>query len=103
MRVADDRDSRTGCCESLCSRVAEDPRLMQSKIKAVRAYVAATRSGADYHAQESGHWIADSVIANPMSVYPSYKARRTSWGIDALGTAIVEVESESGEIGLGQT
>jgi L-rhamnonate dehydratase len=76
---------------------------MQSKVKAVRAYVPATRSGADYHAQESGHWIADSVIANPMSIYPPYKARRTSWGIDALGTAIVEVESESGEIGLGQT
>src|SRR5262245_12629231 len=76
---------------------------MRSKIKAVRAYVADMRSGADYHAQEGGHWIADSVIANPMSIYPAYKARRTSWGIDALGTAIIEVESEGGEIGIGAT
>ncbi len=38
-----------------------------------------------------GHWIVDTPIANPMSVYPKYKASRKSWGIDALGTMVVEV------------
>ncbi|MFO0980384.1 MAG: L-rhamnonate dehydratase [Planctomycetota bacterium] len=76
---------------------------MKTRVKAVRAYVAETRSGADYHAQQGGHWIADSIIANPMSVHADYKARRTSWGIDALGTAVVEIEADSGVIGIGAT
>ena len=43
-------------------------------------------------AQATGHWIVDTPIANPMSVYQAYKASRRSWGINALGTIIVEVE-----------
>lgn len=42
--------------------------------------------------QASGHWIVDTPIANPMSVYQAYKTSRRSWGINALGTVIVEVE-----------
>ncbi len=72
------------------------------RIAEVRAYVPVTgREGGDYHAQAAGHWIVDTPIANPMSGYPEYRARRTSWGIDALGGLVVEIETETGEIGLG--
>ena len=48
--------------------------------------------GADCHRQASGHWIVDTPISNPMSMYEEYRASRTSWGIGALGSVIVEVE-----------
>eukprot|EP00494_Astrolonche_serrata_P006263 UN06280 len=56
---------------------------------------------ADYHAQSTGHWIVDTPIANPMSIYESYKKSRTSWGIGAMGTIIVEVELNNGVTGFG--
>jgi len=36
-----------------------------------------------------------------MSVYEEYKAQRTSWGINALGTVVVQVELTDGTIGVG--
>jgi L-alanine-DL-glutamate epimerase-like enolase superfamily enzyme len=56
---------------------------------------------AGYFEKTPGHWIIDSVIANPMSGYPEYKARRSSWGSKANGTVIVELVTESGLIGIG--
>ncbi len=71
-------------------------------IREVRAFViAAGEMGADYHNQNGSHWIIDLPIANPMSVYEDYRARRTSWGINALGTVLVEVELDDGTVGLG--
>ncbi len=72
----------------------------RAKIADVRAYVIDS-GGADYHDQASGHWIIDTPIANPMSVYEAYKGSRTSWGINALGSVIVEVELDNGMIGVG--
>ena len=66
----------------------------------VRAFIPTNEDG-DYFGRESGHWIRDSVIANPMSVYPDYKATRTSWGVDSLGGLIVEIEAQDGSIGVG--
>src|SRR5258708_38625253 len=67
------------------------------RIRAVRAFVIApSEMGADYHNQHGSHWIIDLPIANPMSVYEEYKAKRTSWGINALGTVLVEVELNDG-------
>jgi L-rhamnonate dehydratase len=57
--------------------------------------------GADCHRQTAGHWIVDSDIANPMSVYEQYRASRTSWGIDAMGSIVVEVELSNGMVGVG--
>jgi L-alanine-DL-glutamate epimerase-like enolase superfamily enzyme len=72
------------------------------RIADVRAYMPVSgREGGDYHAQPVEHWIVDSLIANPMSRYPAYRERRTSWGIDVLGGLIVEIETESGHVGLG--
>ena len=70
-------------------------------IRAVRVYtVAAAGAGGDYHRQKQGHWLIDTLIANPMSGYPQYKASRTSWGIGVLGSIVVEIESESGVVGI---
>ena len=73
----------------------------KSRIRDVRAYVPGGGGGGDYHDQAGGHWIIDTPIANPMSIYDDYKASRASWGINALGSVVVEVESENGMIGVG--
>ncbi|KAK6187705.1 hypothetical protein SNE40_005669 [Patella caerulea] len=77
-------------------------------IKALRAYTVQSSSGdqgADCHDVDDEHWIngAGTPIANPMSGYPQYAETRKSWGINALGTLIVEVESDDGNIGVGVT
>ena len=73
--------------------------MKRATIREVRAYVQGPgAAGADYHAHPTRHWIVDTMIANPMSVYERYKASRTSWGIDALGSVIVEVELDDGTI-----
>ena len=59
-----------------------------------------TGGGADYHDQKGGHWI-DGQIATPMSVYPEYRATRSSFGLNVLGTVVVEVEAEDGTVGVG--
>jgi hypothetical protein len=77
-------------------------------VKAVRAFVLGSREreekaggAADCHSQGAGHWIVSSTIANPMSVFPKYQASRTSWGINALGSVVCEVELNSGVVGVG--
>jgi L-rhamnonate dehydratase len=70
------------------------------RVAAVRALVL-RGGGADYHDQaDRDHWI-DGQIATPMSVYPEYRATRSSFGLNALGTVVVEVEAEDGTIGIG--
>lgn len=75
--------------------------LMGRKIAAIRAYVV-EGGGADYHDQSAEHWIVKQ-IATPMSIYPEYKATRTSFGINALKTLVVEVEADNGVTGFGIT
>ena len=71
------------------------------KIRAVRAYVV-RNGGGDYHDQDKNHWIVGE-IATPMSLYPEYRATRSSWGINVLGTVVVEIEAGDGTIGFGVT
>jgi L-alanine-DL-glutamate epimerase-like enolase superfamily enzyme len=67
----------------------------------VRAYVVEARgSGGDYHDRDKGHWLIDTLIANPMSGYAEYKKSRTSWGIAVLGSLVVEVETRGGKVGV---
>ena len=75
--------------------------LMGRKIVDIRAYVV-EGGGADYHDQSEDHWIVQQ-IATPMSIYPEYKATRTSFGINARKTLVVEVESDNGVVGFGIT
>jgi len=76
--------------------------MQKARIKEIRAYVLKpSESGADYHHQGKGHWIVDTPIANPMSMFEQYKANRTTWGINALGTVVCEAELEDGTVGFG--
>lgn len=58
--------------------------------------------GADYHDQTGDHWIDDH-IATPMAKYPEYRRSRRSFGINVLGTLVVEVEASDGTIGFAVT
>jgi len=67
----------------------------------LRVYlVDGTGSGGDYFQQSQGHWLIDSLIANPMSGYPAYRDKRTSWGISVLGSIVVEIETKDGTVGV---
>lgn len=70
-------------------------------IKAVRAFIV-RGGGADYHDQSDGHWIDDH-IATPMARYPEYRQSRRSFGINVLGTLVVEVEASDGTVGFAVT
>ena len=68
--------------------------MRRDEIIDVRAYLVDARgTGGDYHDRAKGHWLIDTLIANPMSGYPEYKASRTSWGIAVLGSLVVEIET----------
>jgi L-rhamnonate dehydratase len=45
-------------------------------------------------------WLIDTVIANPMSEYPQYRDKRSSW-MRKMTTVIVRVRVASGSYGLG--
>jgi L-rhamnonate dehydratase len=70
-------------------------------IRHIRAYTV-RGGGADYHDQDGGHWIDDH-IATPMSKYPQYRQSRRSFGINVLGTLVVEVEASDGTLGFAVT
>jgi L-rhamnonate dehydratase len=70
-------------------------------IKHIRAFTV-RGGGADYHDQDGDHWIDDH-IATPMSKYPEYRDSRRSFGIDLLGTLVVEVEASDGTQGFAVT
>jgi L-rhamnonate dehydratase len=70
-------------------------------IKHVRAFCV-RGGGADYHDQSDGHWIDDH-IATPMSKYAPYRQSRRSFGINVLGTLVVELEASDGTVGFAVT
>jgi len=70
-----------------------------TRIASLRALVV-SGGGADYHDQAEGHWI-DGQIATPMSRYHEYRATRSAFGLNVLGTVVVEVEADDGTVGVG--
>jgi L-rhamnonate dehydratase len=70
-------------------------------VRHIRAYVV-RGGGADYHDQPEGHWIDDHV-ASPMAKYPEYRQSRQSFGLDVLGSVVVELEADDGTIGFAVT
>lgn len=70
-------------------------------IRQLRAFTV-RGGGADYHDQPGDHWI-DGHIATPMSRYPEYRGDRRTFGIDVLGTLVVEVEASDGSVGFAVT
>eukprot|EP00117_Sycon_ciliatum_P027294 scpid56584/ scgid22210/ L-rhamnonate dehydratase len=76
------------------------------RVKEVRAYTSDTKKsdqGADCHDVADQHWINGhpTPVANPMSGHPQYRAYRKSWGINAMGSVVVEVEADDGTVGVG--
>ncbi|KAI5789305.1 enolase C-terminal domain-like protein [Pyronema domesticum] len=70
-------------------------------IKSIKTFVTEGQgSGGDYHNVAGGHWLVDSMIANPMSRFPAYKNSRTSWGINVLGSFCVEITASDGTTGF---
>lgn len=45
-------------------------------------------------------WLSEGFIANPMSIYPRYKDKRSSW-FGPMTTALVEIHTDAGIHGLG--
>lgn len=71
------------------------------KIKAIRSFVVdGVGSGGDYHNVKGGHWLIDTSISTPMSRWEKYRASRTSWGINVLGSFCVEIEGTDGTLGF---
>jgi L-rhamnonate dehydratase len=58
--------------------------------------------GADYHDQGADHWIDDHV-STPMARYPEYRQSRQSFGINVLGSLVVEIEASDGTVGFAVT
>ena len=70
------------------------------KISNIKVSIVKTQSaGADYTDHAAGHWINDTIIANPMSVYSSFQDSRSSWGMDVLKGIFIEIETEGGHRG----
>lgn len=73
----------------------------ETKISEIRVYLVQSEGGGgDYFQQGEGHWLIDTLIANPMSGYTAYKQSRSSWGVGVLGSIVVEIETESGVTGV---
>lgn len=70
-------------------------------IRHVRAFTV-RGGGADYHDQGADHWIDDH-ISTPMARYPQYRQSRQSFGINVLGSLIVEIEASDGTVGFAVT
>jgi len=72
--------------------------MSKETIRHVRAFVF-RGGGGDYHDQPTGHWIDDH-IATPMAKYPDYRQSRQSFGLNVLGTLVVEIEADNGVVGF---
>lgn len=44
--------------------------------------------------------LVDSPISTPCSKWKKYRASRTSWGINVLGSFFVEIEARDGTVGF---
>ncbi|KAK2803599.1 hypothetical protein FQN51_003361 [Onygenales sp. PD_10] len=71
------------------------------RIKGINTFVIeGVGSGGDYHNVKGGHWLVDTSISTPMARWEEYRASRTSWGINVLGSFCVEIEATDGTKGF---
>jgi L-rhamnonate dehydratase len=66
----------------------------------LRVHLVDSKGAGDYFQQGQGHWLIDSLIANPMSGYAPYREKRSSWGIGVLASIVVEIETADGTVGV---
>jgi L-rhamnonate dehydratase len=72
------------------------------RIKDLRVHTLApnARAGTYFRPGPSTHWLVDTLISNPMSGYPTFREKRSSWGIGVLGALVVEIETDDGTVGV---
>jgi len=51
--------------------------------------------------ERSASWLSESLVANPMSVYPAYRNRRSSWGARWGTEVLVRIKTDEGVEGIG--
>lgn len=61
------------------------------------------RPPADWQEARGGSWLSESEVANPMSIYPDYKPRRSLWQPLWGGEVVVQIETDEGIVGVGGT
>ena len=72
------------------------------KIKSVRATRLVPNDPAPTYRPAPGSWNTSQVeIANPLSIYPQFKPRRSLFYADDLGPSTVMVETDKGITGFG--
>ena len=73
---------------------------MNSRIGDIRAYVIdSVGVGGNYFSCEPGHWMVDTPLANPMSVYADGARIGAGDASDAVGGILVEIEAQDGTVG----
>jgi L-rhamnonate dehydratase len=50
---------------------------------------------------KAASWLSESLVANPMSIYPAYRERRSSWGARWGAEVLVRIETDDGLVGIG--
>ena len=70
-------------------------------MKITRVWATPVCPPAGYDAPAS--WLSESLVANPMSIYPAYKDRRSSWGTRWGHEVLIRVETDEGLVGIGGT
>lgn len=70
----------------------------KSVIREVRAYL--TGAAVDFGEKASTNWM-NGRVAGPLTHLPEYRDTKLSWGRDLLGSIVVEVETASGDVGIG--
>jgi L-rhamnonate dehydratase len=72
------------------------------KITRVRAVNPRPKNPPPAYEPAPGSWSTGGVeVANPMSIYPKYKARRSLFMADDLGPSAVEITTDKGITGIG--
>lgn len=70
-------------------------------MKITRVLATAVRPPAGY--QQPASWLSEGLVANPMSIYPRYRERRSSWGARWGPDVLVRIETDEGHVGIGGT
>ena len=51
--------------------------------------------------ERAASWLSESLVANPMSGYPEYRAKRSSWGARWGPEVLVRITTDDGLVGIG--
>lgn len=84
---------------------------MKAQIRAVRCHLVDAHLGwrdpaapsAAWNGRGSPRWLEQSLLVNPMSIYPAYKMARESWRGPAREAIAVEIEARDGTTGAAIT